>query len=34
MVKLWQWEDLEAEADKMWSFVQSKEQQRRLCDRY
>ncbi|QZZ19647.1 hypothetical protein J5X98_20265 [Leptothermofonsia sichuanensis E412] len=30
IVKLCQWEDTEAEADEMWSFVQSKAQQRWL----
>jgi IS1 family transposase len=30
IVKLCQWEDLEAEADEMWSFVGSKKQQRWL----
>ena len=29
-MKLCQWEDLEAEADKMWSYVGSKRQQRWL----
>jgi insertion element IS1 protein InsB len=29
-VRLCQWEDLEAEADEMWSFVESKLQQRWL----
>ena len=30
IVKLCQWEDTEAEADEMWSFVESKAQQRWL----
>lgn len=30
IVKLCQWKDTEAEADEMWSFVQSKAQQRWL----
>ncbi|MBM0743315.1 hypothetical protein JOY44_17125 [Phormidium sp. CLA17] len=31
IVKLCQWEDTEAEADEMWSFVKSKAQQRSLA---
>ena len=30
IIKLCQWQDIEAEADEMWSFVQSKAQQRWL----
>ena len=30
MVRLCQWEEVEAEVDEMWSFVQSKQQQRWL----